>query len=110
MSRHEVTWDVASIPASVKEAVLSVAPGAEIILFGSRARGDHADDSDWDFLVLLEDEQLAAKEEFVRDAIFELQLLGMPINCMIESRKFWNSERLRATPFHKNVSHEGVAV
>ncbi len=36
----------------VKEVVYNFDPQAKVILFGSRARGDHRKDSDWDFLVL----------------------------------------------------------
>ncbi len=33
-----------------------VAPVERIVLFGSRARGDHDEDSDWDLCVLLRDD------------------------------------------------------
>jgi len=36
----------------VKCTVLELDPEAEVVLFGSRARGDARADSDWDFLVL----------------------------------------------------------
>jgi len=36
----------------VKEAVYSIDNKAEIILYGSQARGDARNDSDWDFIVL----------------------------------------------------------
>ncbi|WP_346236872.1 nucleotidyltransferase domain-containing protein [Niabella insulamsoli] len=45
--------DSSIILQQIKKAVLSVDPGAELILFGSRARGDHHEESDWGVLVLL---------------------------------------------------------
>lgn len=39
----------------VKQAVHEIEPGAEIILYGSRARSDAQAESDWDFLILLDD-------------------------------------------------------
>lgn len=40
---------------SIKEKMKSVMPqGSEAILFGSRARGDYREDSDWDILILLD--------------------------------------------------------
>ena len=38
----------------VKEAVWKIEPTAEVILYGSRARGDSTCESDWDFLVLVD--------------------------------------------------------
>jgi predicted nucleotidyltransferase len=38
----------------VKQAVGEVEPEAEIILYGSQARGDSNAQSDWDFLVLVD--------------------------------------------------------
>ena len=37
--------------AKIKETLLQVAPGAKVILFGSRARNDARSDSDWDILI-----------------------------------------------------------
>ncbi|HEX8664109.1 MAG TPA: nucleotidyltransferase domain-containing protein [Beijerinckiaceae bacterium] len=44
--------ELAPLLASVREALHPV----EIWLFGSRARGDHRPDSDWDLLAVLPDE------------------------------------------------------
>lgn len=38
----------------VKSAILKIEPHADIILYGSRARGDAHVESNWDFLVLLD--------------------------------------------------------
>jgi predicted nucleotidyltransferase len=38
----------------VKHAVHEVEPEADIVLYGSRARGDAHAESDWDFLILLD--------------------------------------------------------
>ncbi len=38
----------------VKQAILEIEPRAEIVLYGSRSRGDFGEESDWDFLVLVE--------------------------------------------------------
>ncbi len=38
----------------VKEALEEIEPSAEIYLYGSRARRDNREDSDWDFLILID--------------------------------------------------------
>ncbi|MCB9036979.1 MAG: nucleotidyltransferase domain-containing protein [Lewinellaceae bacterium] len=40
------------ILSRIKESVNEIEPQSEIILFGSKARGDDRDDSDWDLLIL----------------------------------------------------------
>ena len=35
----------------IKSSITEVIPGAKVILFGSRARGDSHKESDWDFLI-----------------------------------------------------------
>ncbi|GAB1453607.1 nucleotidyltransferase domain-containing protein [Draconibacterium sp.] len=80
---------------------------AEIILYGSRARGDYRCDSDWDILILLNssiDEELKEK---IRDKLFEIELeTEQAISSIIQSKKKWSN--LSITPFYHNVEKEGV--
>ena len=48
----------------------------KIILYGSRARGDNREDSDFDFAVVLKDEKISLSAELKRmtDVIFPLEL------------------------------------
>lgn len=45
---------------------MEVDPEAEVVLFGSRARGDFHDESDWDDLILVDKEEtdFVLKERF----------------------------------------------
>ena len=52
-----------NIVEAVKKAINEIAPGSEVILFGSRARGDYKKDSDWDFLILLHTDTVEKKQK-----------------------------------------------
>lgn len=95
------------IQGEIKNAVLSVDENAEVILFGSRARGDYKEDSDWDVLVLTKkDEDDFSSKRLIRDALYELELSsGEIITSIIRSKIFWN--RLRSTPLYWEVQKDG---
>ncbi len=97
----------ASILSSVKKAVQSIDPQAEIILFGSHARGDARPDSDWDFLILLESFPNDDLEDSIRNELYELELgMEQVISAVIEQKKIWDD--LAITPLYKNIKNEGV--
>ncbi len=41
----------------IKRTIYEKDPGAEAYLFGSRARGDYRQDSDWDVLILVDNQE-----------------------------------------------------
>jgi predicted nucleotidyltransferase len=53
--------------SAVKRRVLEITPRAEIILFGSRSRGDHSEYSDWDFSILTESKVTEELKKEIRD-------------------------------------------
>ena len=64
--------ETASLLKKVQDKVHSLLPGADIILYGSRARLEADLESDWDFLILLNqqpDQQIVAE---LRDRLYEL--------------------------------------
>ena len=78
------------------------------ILFGSHARGDARQNSDWDILILLDQEHITPSD---MDKIsYPIRELGWEINEMINpimySVKDWESKKF--TPFYKNVMKEGI--
>ena len=87
----------------------AVAPkGSEVILFGSRARGDARPDSDWDVLILLDKERVESSDyDTVTYPIFELGIdLDQMISPIIYTMHDWNSKSF--SPFYKNVMHDGI--
>ena len=47
----------AKIIAMIRDTIREAEPSAQIILYGSRARGDAREDSDWDVLVIVDKEK-----------------------------------------------------
>lgn len=58
----------------IKKVVLGLEPSAEIILYGSRARNDYREYSDWDFLFLVDGRVENDRTDRIRCALFEIEL------------------------------------
>ncbi len=92
----------------VRQHINSLDSKAEIILYGSRARGDQRIDSDWDILILTNDSVDINKERMFKDNLYDLELeTGEPISIFVYSKKDWQSKQ-RITPFYENVVREGI--
>jgi predicted nucleotidyltransferase len=97
--------------SKVKEAVVQLEPSAEVILYGSRARHDFREYSDWDFLVLVDGPVDTARTDRIRRILFEIELdTDQIISSIIRSRQEWNSPRYSVVPLRKNVEREGIHI
>lgn len=97
------------IPKIVKEVIHQIDETAEVILFGSRARGDFDADSDWDFLILIDEEVTSEKEELIRDALYDIELAsGEVITSIIEEKSEW--DKYEKTLIYKNIEEQGILV
>jgi predicted nucleotidyltransferase len=96
------------ILAKIKELIQKVEPNSEIILFGSRARGDEREDSDWDLLILIPSSANLKEEQKFRHKLFELELqYGLAISTFVHSKKDWENKH-RITPLYQNIKQEGI--
>ena len=94
----------------MRTAVNKTLPDSTMILFGSRARGNAAADSDWDVLVLAETVSPEI-EERVFSALFDVELdENIIINPLVLPRDEWNIKRYRNHPIHDTVEAEGILV
>lgn len=90
----------------VKQEVIKIDPKAEIILFGSRARGDYRPDSDWDFLVLLERPLTTDLKGFILDQLYDLELRSdSVISTIIHTKTEWEGRAI--TPIYQIIKKEG---
>jgi len=98
-----------SLLMQCRAAVKALDPDAQIILYGSRARGDAGPESDYDLLVLSEKESTLEREDMFRRRLFPVELeTGAVLTIMLLSRKAWSTPLYDAMPFYKNVKNEGV--
>jgi predicted nucleotidyltransferase len=99
-----------NILLQIKKSVKEIEPESEIILFGSRARGDEREDSDWDLLILVPYEAGLKEEQQFRHKLFDLELeFGQAISTLVKSKKEWES-KYRITPLCQNILQEGIAI
>lgn len=86
-------------------------PTAEVILFGSRARGNSKAESDWDILILIDTlKKDRSVEQKYRDELFKLELeLGVSISTLIYSKADWET-KYPYSSLYKNIQDEGVRI
>ena len=86
----------------------SLPKGARAVLYGSHARGDAHQGSDWDILILLDKEKL--EDSDYTYISYPFVMLGCDINEEINpimyTKNEWN--QFHFTPFYENVEHDGV--
>ena len=93
----------------IKQNVLALEPKAEIILYGSRARGDFAPDSDWDLLVLTSKSNNSQLKKSIFNSFYNLDLeYNVVLSFMLKNQKEWND--LQLSPFYNNVMKEGITL
>lgn len=95
-----------NISRLIKQHVAELDPNADVVLYGSRARGDDQIDSDWDILVLTD----SHSERRFRHKLYDLELeTGESFSVIVYSKHDWH-KRQNITPFYRNVSREGLQI
>jgi uncharacterized protein len=91
----------------VKQEIKRIDPEAEVILFGSRARGDYREDSDGYFLILLERPLDSTLKSIILERLYELELIsGEVISALIHAKADWPERAI--TPFCQIIAKEGI--
>lgn len=93
----------------VSDLIHRIAPEAEIILYGSQARGDAGPDSDIDLLILVDKEKLSYQDVVaITYPLYDLELTeNVVISPLVYTKKQWESRPFQ-TPFYINVMNEGI--
>ena len=93
----------------IKSRILKEDENALLILYGSRARGDNNQDSDWDLIILTSKNRTVEFENRLRNTIYEIELEHLqPVSAIILNQLEW--QRMMITPFYHNVSAEGKRI
>ena len=98
-----------TILCSIRALGAKVLPeGARLILFGSQARNDAREDSDWDLLILLNDKQLP-NDTFGAYA-YPFVELGWEYGTYFSPKIYTYAEwaKRKGTLFYDNVNREGM--
>ncbi len=117
----------------LKEKINGKYPGTELILYGSKARGDFDEESDIDVLALIGGAIGKEMEEYwvdisgkptirviapvdeiekeIRRIKFNVELkYDVIIGLDIESKEYWASGFSKVTPIHQNINKDGITI
>ncbi len=110
-AKNKIPAESLSISLAVKELVQLMDKTVQTILFGSRARGDAVNESDWDFLVLTNEadtEKLAAQlRKVIREKIELIYLES--ISLIVKNNKVWRDDYW-VTNIYESIGEEGIVL
>ncbi|MBO5796353.1 MAG: nucleotidyltransferase domain-containing protein [Bacteroides sp.] len=100
-----------SVIESIKQTLITHLPNdGKAWLFGSQARGDAHEGSDWDILIVLNKDKLLPTD--YDTVTYPLTVLGWDlgeqINPIMYSSKEWEESKI--TPFYHNVQQDAIAL
>jgi predicted nucleotidyltransferase len=95
----------------LKNELLKSFPEVELILFGSKARGDFEEFSDIDILILVDKNIDHRLKDNIIEITYDIELSNdIVFGFIIENKKSWRSSKYKVTPLYQNVQREGILV
>ncbi len=82
----------------------------EVVVFGSRVRGDFTGDSDMDVLVVISEADLDLENKVIH-VLSELELkYDVPLSPVIFTKREYDINKNMGSPFISNVEREGIVL
>ncbi len=78
----------------------------KVVLFGSHARGDFTEGSDYDFLVIVDEREKRIQEIVLDASVKIMNRYGELIGCIVCDETEW--ERKKRFPIGLNILKEGI--
>lgn len=95
----------------VKLIIRESLPTADVLVYGSVARGTHDTESDYDILVLTDSSLRRRDQNEIRGSVFDWELdQDVVISMLFRSKAEWNSPLARVSPFRGEVEKDAVAL
>lgn len=93
----------------VKDIIMGVLPAAEVLLYGSVARGTRDENSDYDVLVLTDRTIPRTEQRHLRGQVLDVELdCDNVISLLFCQKQQWTLPKTQASPFHKEVEKDAI--
>lgn len=111
MRHNSLTMNAQEVIGKIQEVASATLPkDAKLLLYGSRARGDAKENSDWDLLILLNKDDLENTDydKFVFPFTYLGWTIGEMIIPVVYSMKDWTENYY--FPFCQNVERDKIVL
>ena len=86
-------------------------PVKEVIIFGSKARGDDDEESDIDLLLLTMEPLHWKKRHAIIEALFDVEMkYDVVISILVNTIHEWREGICTVLPIHDEINREGIAI
>ncbi len=82
----------------------------EIIVFGSRIRGDFTGESDFDVLVIVRDKDIKTETAVIKFFGAKEDQTGIPFAPVIKDKRVFDNEKVYRTGFALAIEEEGIII